>query len=463
MRGLVTFLFFLVAFIPPAAATDRARLDAVLAHAIEVGRYPGISVAIEKDGRIVYEKGMGIADVETMRPVTPATVFPIGSITKSFTHFSVLKLADAGKISLADPVGHYLQDLKGPAAAVPLRHLLDHSSGIVNYTARSGYPEAEIRFGPEQVLAFLAGRALAFRPGERFSYSNSNSYLLGLIVEKVSGQPFADYLAENIFKPFGMTTSRLAGYRAIIPDRASGYEPAGQGYENAAQYDVDYPFSAGAIMATAADLIRYRRGLFEGNLTSQSIRDAIQAQRPLLDGTLNYYAWGALIGRAFEGHRKLSHSGVIEGFSAHYAYYPDDRLTIAVLTNLSHGAFMPYAIEHRLARIMLGLKEPAIVDRPVPQAEAEAFAGDYVPFPFTFDAGRFGFVGKDGRMFLRYEGVNSPAPLEPLLYLGDGRFVAAADHEHSFTFDTARPRARNVEIEFFDGRFPAARAPESSN
>lgn len=333
-----------------APAADTARIDAILAHALQVGRYPGISVAIERDGKIIYEKGMGVADLETGRPVTPATIFPIGSITKSFTALSIMQLVDAGKVSLSDPVGHYLKQIKGPAAGILLRHLLDHSSGIPNYTSLPSYPDPQTPLSHDQVMAYLADQPLLFEPGARFSYSNSNSYLLGMIVEAVTGQPFAAYLEEHVFKPFGMTSSRLADYRPIVANRARGYELTDDGYTNAAQYDVNYPFSAGAIMSSAGDLLRYRKGVFEGTQTSQLVRDNIQAQRPFRDGTLNYYAWGALIKGNLEGHRKLSHSGVIEGFTAHYAYYPDDKVVIAVLTNLSHGTFMPYAIEHRLAR-----------------------------------------------------------------------------------------------------------------
>jgi CubicO group peptidase (beta-lactamase class C family) len=275
-----------------------------------------------------------------------------------------------------------------------------------------------------------------------------------MVIEKVTGQPYADYVKAHIFEPFGMTHSWVADYKPIIPDRSRGYEFVDGKIENARQYDVDYPFSAGAIQSTVGDMLLYQQGVFEGSKTSQAIRDRLLHARTLNDGTKAYYAQGCLITRDFEGHRKISHSGDIEGFSAHYAYYPDDGVTIVLLTNVKHVAIMPFAFERKLARVALGIPAPKIVDLPVSAAELARVSGSYDVKPFAFDTPQVSFVGKDGHLFLNYgEGV----PLIRLLSQGGRKFVLEQDDEHTFTFSGERPLARTVVREFYDGTFPAVR------
>lgn len=442
---------------PPALAPQ---LDAIVANVMDKARYPGIAVAVRKGGEVVYRKGFGFADLENRIPVTADTVFPIGSVSKSFTGLAVMQLVEQGKLSLDAPLSQYLPDYRGPARTVALRHLLNHTSGIANYTSLDSFPpDPQLQQTHAQVVAYFAELPLLFKPGTRMNYSNSNTYLLGMIVEKVSGQPLPDYLRANVFEPFGMAHTHFGDYRPIIEHRSRGYDLDGDRYVNAQQYDVNYPFAAGAILSTVDDLLRYQQGVFEGSNVSAQTRERILTRDRFEDGAQNYYALGCLITRQFEGHRKFSHSGVISGFSSHYAYYPDDQLTIVVLTNLEHGSVAPYALERKLARAALGLPQPTIVDVPLSDAEAKRFAGDYDVAPFTFITDRYGFVLRAGRLHLSYGGSASGAPLEPLSYQGKGRFVTSNDDEYTFTFGREWP-AKTVVAEYFDGTFPATRHAE---
>ena len=451
------------ATVPANAATAKAatpigqQIDAIVTDVLARAHYPGVAVAIRKGGETIYRKGFGLADIENQLAVTPETVFPIGSISKSFTALAVMQLVEQGKLSLDAPLRTYLADYRGPARDVALRHLLNHTSGIPNYTSAPGFPpDPQLEQTHAQVVGYVAEKPLQFAPGERFSYSNTNSYLLGMVVEKVTGQSLPEYLRMRVFEPFGMLHTYFAGYRPIIGRRSRGYELEGGNYLNAQQYDVNYPFAAGAVLSTVDDLLRYQQGVFESSQVSPQTRARLLTLDKLNDGTPLYYALGCLIVRQFEGHRKLSHSGVISGFSAHYAHYPDDELTVVVLTNLEHGAIPPYAFERKIARAALGLPAPVIVDAPLSAAQLQRFAGDYDVAPFTFNTGRFGFVAQDGRLSLSFGGAASGAPLMPLRYQGRGRFVAADDDEFTFSFSSERP-ARAVVAEFFDGSFPAAR------
>lgn len=442
-----------------------SQLDGIVASVMEKARYPGAAVLVSRRGEVIYRKGFGFADLENRIPVTPDTVFPIGSVSKSFTGLAIMQLVEQGKVSLDAPVGQYLADYRGPARSVALRHLLNHTAGIPNYTALEEFPpDPQLHQTHEQVMGYFAERPLLFAPGTRMAYSNSNTYLLGMVVEKVTGRALADYLRANVFGPFRMSHTHFADYRPIIEHRSRGYDLEGDQYLNAQQYDVDYPFAAGAILSTVDDLLRYQQGVFEGDRVSAQTRERLLTLDTLGDGTRTYYALGCLIVRQFEGHRKISHSGVISGFSSHYAYYPDDQVTIVLLTNLEHGSIPPYAFERKLARATLGIAQPVIVDEKPSNAELQRFAGDYDVTPFVFITDRYGFVVRDGQLNLSYGGSASGAPLVALRYQGRGRFVAADDDEYTFTFGRERP-AKAVVAEYFDGIFPATRhiEPEKSN
>lgn len=438
-----------------SAAVDRIANDVMR----EVG-YPGLAIAIERNGVPLIVKGYGLADVEHKLPVTADTAFPIGSLTKSFTALAVMQLVDKGKVDLDAPIKRYVPTLSGQPADVAVRHLLNHTSGIPNYTADSAFPtDLQKRFKPLEVADFIASRPLEFTPGDRFNYSNSNTYLLGLLIERASGEPLATYFETNVFRPFGMTRTRFAGSREIVGGRARGYVRQAS-LENARQYDVNYPFSAGAIISTLGDMLAYRRGVF-GPSTSPSIRSNLLRLEKLNDGSRLFYALGCLSLTDFEGHRRLAHSGDIEGFGAHYAYFPDDQITTVVFGNLEHGSIAPYAIDRKLARAALGIPQPTIRNLAVPPAEAEAIAGDYRVGKIRFGTDRYGFLSQGGKMLLKFGGLAAPGPALPLLYQGGGRYLASFDNEFSFKFSREASEPR-VEIEFYDGQFDATRESETA-
>lgn len=435
----------------PALAARFAAVDAIAAQVMRDAMYPGLVIGIEIGGQ-THIKGYGMADVEQGRPMSADAVLPIGSVTKSFTALAIAQLIEAGKVSLDKPLAHYIEGYVGPGATVAVRHLLNHTSGIPNYTSDPDFPKDLQRpFKHDEVISAVAGKALLFAPGTRFSYSNTNTYLLGMIIERVSGLSYGAYLETAIFKPFGMTDSRLADFRAIVPRRAQGYALDGSGMRNADHYDVNYPFSAGAIMSSARDMLRYRRGVF-GPATPTSVRDRLLAQPPLADGTPLFYTLGCLVDGTFAGHRRISHAGDIAGFGSHYAWYPDDDLTIVVLTNLEHGVIPPYAISRKIARAMLGMPQPRILDLPVPEALMRRASGNFAVRPIEFGVGRYGFVSRNGKLFMKFGGADAAGPVIPLLYQGMNRFVTQYDTEFSFQFQS---RGTGLTAEFYDGIFTA--------
>ena len=434
-----------------------SRIDAIIANRMEAAPFPGLAIAIERKGELVYAKGFGKADLEQDVPVTVDTVFPIGSITKSFTGLALAQLAVDGKVSLDETAGHYLPDLPEPARSVKVRNLLDHTGGLVNYTDQPEFPyNAQKEFTREEMVGYFASKPLMFKPGTAWSYSNSGTYLIGLIIEKVSGVTYDEYVRTHILEPFGMSKSLYTDWTRLVPHRAQGYKKGKNGWQNALQYDPIVPFSAGAIMSTVGDLLKYRRGVFASDKTSQAVRDLILKRDKLEDGTELLYTLGCLVTTNFEGHRKISHAGDIYGFSAYYAYYPDDDVVITITTNNQGGAFPPLSVEQKIAREILGVPQPVVKSLPVPADLGTRVSGDYYFAPYRFGPEVHGFSFKDGQLYLNFGGTKSGGPALPLLYQGANRFVSAVDDEHNVVFKPGkRGKPATLTMEYYGGRFSA--------
>jgi CubicO group peptidase (beta-lactamase class C family) len=441
---------------PAGAAQTDTQIDQIVQTALKTGPFPGIAVAVEQKGRVIYEKGFGYADLENKIPVTKDTVFPIGSITKTMTGLAVQQLVADGKIDLDATAGTYLPDLKAPARDVKVRNLLDHTSGLVNYIEIPEFPGSSQRdFTRDEMVSWFAERPLQFAPGTRMSYTNSGLYLLGLIIERTSGQSYDAYLRDRIFVPFGMTHSGIFDWRTLVDRRAHGYLRGRDGFRNAPRYDPLVPFAAGAVQSTVGDLLAYRHGVFGPNAKiSAKVRDLVLQRDTLQDGLVLPYTLGCLVLQDFEGHRSIGHSGDIFGFSAQYTYYPDDDVTIVVLTNMQGASFPPVSIARKIAREVLGVKQPAIADLPLPADRAAQIAGDYNMGNIVFGFEQLGFVAQDGALYLRYGGTGSKAPLLKLRYQGGDRFVAASDDEETLQF---RPNGSFVDLtmQFYGASFAA--------
>src|ERR1051326_1167884 len=224
-RGIKTFLLImlLIGLLSPVRADSvEDRIDAYVNAQREKAHVPAISVAVVRDGKLVFAKGYGMANLELGVPATKDTVYELLSVSKQFTAAAVLMLVEAGKVNLDAKLADYLPDTPASWSEVTVRHLLSHTSGIMDYTDIPPFFE-NIRQDatPEELLKPVKARPLLFAPGTRWRYSNSNYYLLGLLIEKVSGQKLADFLEERLFKPLGMTATRMNDMTDIVPNRAN--------------------------------------------------------------------------------------------------------------------------------------------------------------------------------------------------------------------------------------------------
>jgi CubicO group peptidase (beta-lactamase class C family) len=368
-------LFAAIILSSNAGAQDGARYDKFVQHYVTAQNYMG-TVIIARDNDILYSKGFGSANLEWNIPNTPNTKFRLGSITKQFTAASILLLEERGKLKIDDPIKKYLSDVPSAWDKITIFNLLTHTSGIPNFTNFPEYQKEKFTtHTPKQIVDIFRDRPLDFAPGEKMSYSNSGYILLGYLLEKVSGEMYQDFLQKNIFDTLGMKDSGYDSNSAIIPRRASGYSPGPAGLINAEYADMSIPFSAGALYSTTEDLLRWEQGLFGGKLLSK------ESLSKMITPNKNGYALGVGI-RNDKGHKVIQHGGGIEGFNTQLAYYPDDKLTVAVLSNVNGNTVDQ--LTGKLAAIALGEEAVLPVEKKeitVPTEILTQYVGTYALQP----------------------------------------------------------------------------------
>jgi CubicO group peptidase (beta-lactamase class C family) len=343
---------------------------------------PGMALGVVKDGVVLHRAGYGMANLEWERPIGPETVVALGSLTKPFTAEAVLLLAAEGKLRLDDPFRDYLPDYPDPGQCITIAHLLTHTSGIPNFITRPGYWEREswIERTPSDLPALFAHLPLDFAPGARYSYSNSAYCLLGLLIERLSGMTYADFVRTRIFAPLGMAHSHSLSHEAIIARRADGYEPVADGaggYERARYLNAAYTYAAGALGSTLDDLILWDRALREHRLLDAATQERMQTPVRLGDGRTAGYGlgWGL---STYRGRRVVHHAGGVPGFSSYFGTFVADGLTLIVLSNL--GGFDAAGLAAAVSNLVLGLPAPIHTPVALDAGTLERAVGTYTDF-----------------------------------------------------------------------------------
>ncbi len=236
-------------------------VDEYVQKQLETRHIPGVSVAVVKDGRVVMAKGYGVANVELSVPANENTVYQLASVTKQFTATAIMMLVEAGKLSLDDKVTKVLDGLPAAWSEVTVRHLLNHTSGIKSYTSvPSFFATARKDYQKEEIIKLVADAPLEFAPGEKWNYNNTGFFLLGLIIEKVSGKDYGAFLHERIFQPLGMTSTRVNDLKEIIRNRAPGYAWQNGTLRNGEYLSPTQPYSAGALVSNVGSgIIQWER------------------------------------------------------------------------------------------------------------------------------------------------------------------------------------------------------------
>jgi len=337
--------------IAPAEPSDR--IDAIVRAEMTRQRIPGVAVAIVQKGKVLKSQGYGYANVEHAVPVTSETMFQSGSVGKQFTATAVVMLAEQGRLSLDDPITRYLPE--GPAGwgRITIRHLLTHTSGIGDYTdstldVRRDYTE-------DDMVRLAARQALEFAPGDRWSYSNTGYVLLGVIIHRVSGEFYGDFLQEHVFRPLGMRTTRIISEADIIPNRAAGYRLVGDTLKNQEWVSPSLNTTAdGALYFTVRDLAQWAIALNHWRVPSRAGLEAIWTPVRLNTWGTYPYGFGWRITQQ-RGLRRIGHSGAWQGFETTIQRYPDFDLTVIVLDNLAESS------PETMAMSIAGMLEPRLV------------------------------------------------------------------------------------------------------
>ena len=424
-------------------------IDRIASEDIDKKKVASYAVGVMKDGRLILARGYGFADLENDVPATAETVYRLGSITKQFTAMAILQLAEQGKLSVDDELTRFLPDYPLAGHKVTIHQLLNHTSGIRSYTSQKDFMKrARQDFSHDELLAVFKNEPFDFDPGTKWLYNNSGYYLLGLIIEKASGQSYEKYLDEHIFRPVGMSATRYGHLRPLIRHRAMGYKPFIGGLINDDPLSMDAPGAAGALVSTVLDLLKWHQALEAGDLLSSASYEAMYRETTLADGRTRPYGYGWGVGQ-LASHRKLSHGGGINGFSTMIARYPDERLAVIVLSNTA-GADTG-GVERRIAKFVLGVEDKPVVDLPTDAELLERFTGKY-----QLTEGEIEITAEDGKLFAKPPGQAR----DRLKYQGDQTFVSAKKAEIRIQFMPPTGRADGFELDIEGQKLTAKRVAE---
>ena len=404
----------LLVLAPGDGAAQRSRaesvrlMDSIAASPVVEGRVAGLAAAVVRGSDTLLIKGYGKADLEWDAAMTSDAVFEIGSVTKQFTAAAILQLRDAGKLDLDADITRYLPDYPVNGRRIPVRRLLDHTSGIKGYTEMRSFREINTRALPRDTLVGrFAAEPFDFEPGEALIYNNSGYFLLGLIIEKVSGMSYEDYVEKELFAKLGMHRSSYCSNSDVVPRRAHGYNLAnGSTLERAPYLDHTWPYAAGSLCSTTVDLITWLRALRGGSVLPPASYQEMITPGSLNDGTKVRYAMGLARTPDARGRPAIHHGGGIFGFVSDTRYYPDEDLYVVVLVNTT-GNLSPAAIATEMVDVLL----------PRPQVAMRAFEGDAAPLVGTYAGAARGQtltvkVALNGNgLTLAPEGAQRPAPL----------------------------------------------------
>jgi len=342
---------------PPLTAQQLASIDTFVAAEMQREHVPGVSVGVYTRGKILLAKGYGVANVELSVAVKPETIFQSGSVGKQFVSAAMMLLVENGKVALDDSVTKYFPDAPATWKPILLKNLLSHTSGLAEYetpelTTGPGAPfSMRLDYTEDELAKKIEALPIENAPGDKWNYRNTNYLLLGILIHRVTGAPYADFLAQRIFKPLGMSSTRLISEADIIPNRAAGYELQGTELKNQEWVSPTFNSTAdGTLYFNVLDLAKWDAALYTTTLLKQSSLDRLWTVFPLNDGTPNPAGYGfAWIIGSQNGHKLIEHGGAWQGFTCVISRYPDDALTVVVLTNLDAGHARPAVFAHVIA------------------------------------------------------------------------------------------------------------------
>jgi D-alanyl-D-alanine carboxypeptidase len=333
-RSIVALtLFLLHSFGAAIVSAQTDPTDNYIQIEMKKRRIPGLALVVFRGGEIIKIKGYGFANLEHDVPATPDTVFELASVTKQFTATAIMLLVEEGKVKLDDPIAQYLSNSPEPWKDITVRHLLTHTAGLPNL--ENGFQAlrkggARLNYTTTQLFNAAKNDSMSFGPGERWQYSDVGYFLLGMIIEKASGQRYRNFLASRFFEPLGMASTSVLDQWAVLKNRAAGYTLRNGEIVNIRRVvQIELPSHYG-IFSTVRDLVKWDNALAAGKAVKQSSLEQMWTPVKLNSGGSFPYGFGWGMDER-RGHRMITHTGIT---GTEYTRFPDDKLTVIVLTNL---------------------------------------------------------------------------------------------------------------------------------
>jgi CubicO group peptidase (beta-lactamase class C family) len=448
-------------------AKTAARIDAFLAPLFDDAA-PGATVIVTRDGKTIFRKAYGVADVETGRPMRPDDVMRLASVTKQFTATAIMLLVEDGKLRLDEDFTVYLPDYPKPAQTITVDQLLTHTSGIPGYTELPGFGIAVgMDVTPAQMIERFNRLPLQFAPGTQIRYNNSAYFLLGAIIERVSGKSYADFMAERVFEPLGMRDTayegrerhgktRVQGHRQIAREGRPAFAPA-------LPISMTQPYSAGALVSTVDDLARWDAAIASGRLLKPESWRLLHTAIPLQTGNAGRVARGWFLSE-LQGREIVHHNGGIPGFNTDALRVPSERLYSAVLINAESGRPSATALNRHIAAIAMGTPlgfnpgdKPFYLrgsmnawgtSTPMQRVDADTYRAEIAlargEYEFKIGSEDWGTVdfGASGEARTALD-----TPVELTMVGGNLTFAAAEAGTYRFTLEVANPLLPTLRIE----------------
>jgi len=371
---------------------------------------PGCALAVYRNGAIAYTHGYGMASLELGVPITPQTVFDIGSTSKQFTAFSILLLQQQGKLSVDDDLRKFMPEIPDYGKRITLHHLMTHTSGIPDYAGLfdlAGVPEQNLTNDQDAVDLIVRQKALNFMPGEEWDYSNSGFFLLSQVVKRVTGKSLRDFDQENIFKPLGMSSTQIFNdHTLVIPHRATGYSYDDERKTFGVEMSNFEQTGDGSVQTSVEDLLRWDEDFYTAKLGSADLIRQMQVVGKLNNGKEHGYAAGLEIS-TYRGQPVVSHGGAWAGYRAELMRFPQQHTSVAVLCNIAQAT--PTIWAYRVADVILeNVLAPKLtsggnkqVASSVPPAVLQSYAGVYKNEKDEYQRVEF----KDGKLWLASYGI----------------------------------------------------------
>ncbi|MCU7499911.1 MAG: serine hydrolase [Ignavibacteria bacterium] len=359
MKKILLPVFIFLLGVSSYAQDAANKIESLMAKYNEYGYFDGSILVADKDN-VVFKKGYGKANIEWNISNSPDTKFRVGSVTKQFTSMLIMQLVEKGKISLDGKITDYLPYYrKDTGSRITIHMLLTHTSGIPSYTSQPGFSEriSRMNYKPDDFIKEQCSGSLEFEPGSRIVYNNSGYFILGAIIEHVTGKSYEAALRENILDPLVMKNTGYDHSEDIIPNRASGYDRKGDAFRNTSFLDMSLPYAAGSMYSTVEDLLLWDKALQTDKLISPELKKKI-FRKYMKFGEM-YYGYGWMTAKRFNGHDSLdviAHGGSINGFNAMNYMIPEAGQYVIILSNA--GAAPLDKMTNQIINILNGKNEP---------------------------------------------------------------------------------------------------------